>query len=204
MPARKSRTSANEAPNGRLDAEKWTLAALKALSQRGIDGVRVEALARQLGVTKGSFYWHFKNRDELYAAMLTHWRLRSTVALIERVDQSARTPSERLKNLVHLMFGPGSQRGDQVELSIRLWGRHNERAAEALKEVDQLRIRYITRLLLESGVPGDEAGARAVLVYAYMRVAPGLGTVTDHQTIVLAEQLVFGVSEGTQLVATGK
>jgi AcrR family transcriptional regulator len=59
-----------------LDAEAWTRAAIDLLGEQGIDGVRVEVLAKLLGVTKGSVYWHFENRDPLLAAMLSDWRRR--------------------------------------------------------------------------------------------------------------------------------
>lgn len=191
LPA-KIQTEKLKKPKGRLDSKAWISAALDALAKQGIEGVKIEAIARQLGVTKGSFYWHFKDREDLHDAMLKVWRMRSTVALIERVDQSGSNASERLTGLIRLMFGPGSERGDQLELSIRLWGRRYARAAEALREVDELRTRHIARLLADAGIPDREAEARAIIVYAYMRVAPSLRPIADQETMALAESIILG------------
>ncbi len=60
--------------SARIDGNAWIQAALSILAERGISGVRVETLAKQLGVTKGSFYWHFKDRDALFDALLDSWR----------------------------------------------------------------------------------------------------------------------------------
>lgn len=159
----------------RLDAEAWVDAALLELGAAGIDGVRVEVLAKRLSVTKGSFYWHFKDRDALLVAMLNLWRRRATLALIERLESGNASAEERLRRLLQLpLLGQRSASAADLELSIRLWGRRDERAEAALMEVDELRLRYIGRLLQELGMSKEEAAARAILSYSYMRVAPTL------------------------------
>jgi len=162
-------------PDERLDAEAWVDAALTELGAAGIDGVRVEVLSKRLSVTKGSFYWHFKDRDALLVAMLNLWRRRATLALIERLESGHASAEERLRRLLKLpLLGQRSASAADLELSIRLWGRRDERAQAALVEVDELRLRYIGRLLQELGLSQDEAAARATLSYCYMRVAPTL------------------------------
>jgi AcrR family transcriptional regulator len=159
----------------RLDAGKWSRAALELLAEEGIDGVRVETLAKRLGVTKGSIYWHFKDRDALLQTMLTDWRRHATLAIIDRLEQTGEPPERRLRQLLHLPLAGGrSKRGADVELSVRLWGRTDPRARAALEEIDQLRLRYIGRLLEECGISATEAPARAILAYSYMRVAASL------------------------------
>ncbi len=159
----------------RLDADAWVDAALAELGIAGIDGVRVEVLAKRLSVTKGSFYWHFKSRDALLVAMLSLWRRRATLALIERLESGQSSAEERLRRLLKLpLLGQRSASAADLELSIRLWGRRDERAQAALMEVDQLRLRYIERLLEELGMSPEEAAVRATLSYCYLRVAPTL------------------------------
>jgi len=159
----------------RLDADAWVDAALTELGAAGIDGVRVEVLAKRLSVTKGSFYWHFKDRDALFVAMLNLWRRRATLALIERLESGQASAEERLRRLLRLpLLGKRSASAADLELSIRLWGRRDERAQAALREVDELRLRYIERLLQELGMSHEEAAARATLCYCYLRVAPTL------------------------------
>ena len=176
----------------RLDADSWIAAALEMLEAHGIDGVRVELLARNLGVTKGSFYWHFKDRDALHVAMLDSWRRRATLSLIERLDR-ALAPKERLIALFRLPFSnPRSEQGAAVELAIRLWGRRDPRVLTVLKEIDQLRTEYITQLLRQCGVAESEARPRAILGYAYMRVGTTLIEGEPAEVVAMCEQLLLG------------
>lgn len=82
-----------------LTARDWAEAALDAISQRGVEGVAVEPIARDLGVTKGSFYWHFANREALLVAALNLWESRETDDVLARVQQET-DPRARLKRLV--------------------------------------------------------------------------------------------------------
>lgn len=179
--------------SSRLDAAAWTDAALEILGLNGIDGVRIELLAKRLEVTKGSFYWHFKDRDALHQAMLEQWRKRSTLALIERLDKGEGTPQERLQRLLRLpIVGQRSARAADVELAVRLWGRREPRAQAALEEIDQLRLRYIAGLLMQSGVDQVDAEARAILAYSYMRVAATLIEAGARDVMDRCEALLMG------------
>jgi len=172
----------SEAP--RLDSQAWVQAALDSLAEQGIDGVRVEILAKQLGVTKGSFYWHFKDRDALFEAILDAWRRQATLRIISRLDQTTQTSAGRLRHLLNLPFqGPRSERGADVELSLRLWSRRDPRARAALAEVDQLRLSYIAGLLEDCGCDANDAKARAVLAYSFIRVGTTLIDSTDNATL---------------------
>jgi AcrR family transcriptional regulator len=148
---------------------------LAELASHGVDGVRVEVLAKRLGVTKGSFYWHFKDRDALLAMTLERWRRRATLALIERIDRGAMTPAERLRQILQLPFrGRRAAQAASVELAVRLWGRGDPRARVTLEEVDELRLRYISQVFVDAGAPADEARARAILAYAYQQAGAAL------------------------------
>lgn len=82
-----------------LTIEDWAIAALDEMADRGVDAVAVESLARSLGVTKGSFYWHFANRDELISAALAEWERRETDALLERAATEP-DPASRIRRLI--------------------------------------------------------------------------------------------------------
>jgi len=158
-----------------LDKRAWTDAALHTLAENGIDGVRVEILARDLGVTKGSFYWHFSDRGELLDAVLQEWRRRATLSIIDRLERTHEPAEQRLRRLLRLQFeSRRAEFGSDVELSIRLWGRRDAHALAVLREVDELRLRYIRGLVEELGVSKGEAAARAILAYSYMRVSRSL------------------------------
>lgn len=177
----------------RLDANSWADAGLAELADNGIDGVRVEVLAKRLAVTKGSFYWHFKDRDALLAVMLERWRKRATLALIERLDQQEATPDDRLRSLLRLpLKGARAVLAAEIELAIRLWSRRDPRARSALAEVDELRLRYIEGLLVQSGFLAEEARARAVLAYSYQRVAATLVDPADSEFMRRCETILAG------------
>lgn len=172
----------------RLTRERWIDAAMEVLGQHGVEGVWVEQLAKHLGVTKGSFYWHFKDRDELLEAMLDQWRRQNTINIVDYVG-SAEDPLARLERLVRMPFD--LEATDALGLPLRLWARHDERASKALDEVDQLRVRMKAQIFAMCGFPPDEARARAVLLYSYMRVAPTLVDLGDTELRRLCEQLLL-------------
>lgn len=169
-----TKTARSRTAQGSLDIAAWTRAAIDVLGEQGIDGVRVEVLAKKLGVTKGSFYWHFENRDALLAAMLADWRRRATLTIIERIEAQDESALTRLRMLMQVPFQIKAESGAQVELSIRLWARRDKAARSALHEVDELRLRYIARLLHQIGLSEDKAEARAIFAYAFQRVATSL------------------------------
>jgi AcrR family transcriptional regulator len=193
-PVRRKRTRAPDA--GRLDASAWVSCALKVLAERGIEGVRVEELAKQLKVTKGSFYWHFADRPALLTAMLEQWRRLATLGIIDRYESTHEPAPKRLARLLRLQFdAKHAEIGAEIELSVRLWGRHDSRAAQVLQEIDELRLRYIRKLIEESGIKPDVARARAVLAYCYMRVSRSLvGRNLERDTIEMCERLLTATS----------
>ena len=87
-----------------LDAAAWVEAALDVLAEGGIDAVRIDPLAKQLGVTRGSFYWHFKDRAALHQAMLQQWRERANYTVFNRVERSSEPAEARLRRLLALPY----------------------------------------------------------------------------------------------------
>lgn len=167
--------SAKAAPRSRLEATDWIAAALRTMALGGVGTVRVESLARELGVTKGSFYWHFKDRSDLLDRLVQSWRRTATLAVIDRVNSAYAAPRERLADLLRLPYArPGSRDGARVELAMRIWGQTEPRIAAVLGEVDAIRLSYIAKLFSAAGGDPVQARARAVLAYAYIRVAPSL------------------------------
>jgi AcrR family transcriptional regulator len=145
-------------------------------------------------VTKGSFYWHFKDRDALLEAVLDSWRREATLRIISRLDQTTQSAAGRLRQLLQLPFhGARAERGAEIELSLRLWSRRDPRARATLAEVDQLRLRYIAGLLEDCGFGAVEAKARAVLAYSFIRVGSTLIESGDEATMEACFAFLTGV-----------
>lgn len=168
-----------------LDADAWVQAALGIIADRGVDGIRVDSLARELGVTKGSFYHHFEDRQALLSAVMNYWRRQATTAIIATLEDRHEQASVRLQKLMRLPYsGRRSQRDNMLDLSMRLWSRHDPTVNAALEEIDALRLRFIAGLLEENGVASKEARARAIILYSYLRVSPTL--ISPKETDILA------------------
>jgi AcrR family transcriptional regulator len=155
--------------------EAWISVALDVLASDGVDGVRVELLARRLKITKGSFYHHFRDRDDLYAAMLEHWRRRLVVAVIDQLER-IEDPSARFRQLMRTPYD-ATRTDRELDLAVMLWARRDTRAAAALDEADRARTAFIARTLVACGVAPGAASARAVLALAFLRAAPTLDAV---------------------------
>jgi AcrR family transcriptional regulator len=139
-------------------ADEWVRAAFIVLASQGAEAVRVESLARTLGVTKGSFYWHFANRRAFLRAMLTHWEAKTTAAIITAVEAAGGTPSQRLERLVRsTALHP---QAPATEQAVRAWGASEPAVRRALARVDHRREVYVRGLLVEHGVPPTVASAR--------------------------------------------
>lgn len=157
-----------ETSRNSLTADDWTRSAIALLADRGIDAVRVDVLARQLGVTRGSFYWHFKDRGELLQHVLTAWKTAATDEVIERFERSRADPRTLLRELVSLPFrGRAAARVARVELAIRTWARSDDVARQALDEVDARRIAFHAQVFSALGFSISEARARATVLYGY-------------------------------------
>src|SRR3954463_9386070 len=92
-------------PRRRLTPQDWATAALDAIAEGGLSAVAVEPLAARLGTTKGSFYWHFANREALLEAALTRWEERTTTEVITEIDQATDDPADRLRLLIVRVIG---------------------------------------------------------------------------------------------------
>jgi AcrR family transcriptional regulator len=151
-------------------AEDWLAAGWRALSQGGPAAVRIEALARDLGVTKGSCYGYFADRPALLAAMLAQWGERSGGALIARVEAQRGTPQQRLWALIETVIREGAR---SPEPALRGWGRNDPAIREALEALDRQRLGYLEGLFRAMGFPATDAGGRARLCY--------LALIAEHQ-----------------------
>ncbi len=155
--------------NPPLSPESWIHAATEVLVDRGIDHVKVDALALQLGVTRGSFYWHFKDREALLRSVLAAWHKLSTEQLTSRLESASDDALAQLQSLLSLPFrGRAAVRAARIELAIRAWARRDGMARSAVDQSDASRIGYIAQVFSALGFGFKESRARAFLLYAYV------------------------------------
>lgn len=187
-----------------MDAEKrsrddWTAAGLTHLGDVGVDKVRVDRIAATLGVTKGSFYWHFKDREELLTAIVDGWETKHTEDVINQVVSSGLDSHGRARQLWNLTNGDPSI---QAELAIRDWARRDEGIASRVQRVDDRRLGYVESLLAELDLPAAEIPARALLLYSLLfsdyLIATSHPTHTRRQMVADALDLLLRSSQETQ------
>lgn len=159
----------NGAAASRLTEREWIEAAMRHLADANVDDIRVEELARELGVTKGSFYWHFRNRQHLVQRVLEHWMDRATIQITRWARAEDTRGMERLTRLLSLPANtPPDKRGADIELAVRSWARREKLAADTVKKVDRLRADFFLELIEELGFSGEEARRRAAIAQSFM------------------------------------
>ncbi len=144
--------------SARTPRRAWIEEALRALSEGGPDAVRVEALARRLGVSKGGFYWHFDDRGALLEEMLDSWERQVVDQVIEVVDAGGGDARARLAGL----FSMVTAEVRTSDLAIRDWARRDRGVARRLRRVDNRRIDYMRGLFSEFCSDDGEVEARCV------------------------------------------
>jgi AcrR family transcriptional regulator len=159
----------------RLTPETWVDAATDVLVDQGIDHVRVDVLAGQLGVTRGSFYWHFRDREDLLRRVLKAWQEHATGALTQRLEQAhGNSPQQQLRDLISLPHrGRAASRAARIELAIRAWARRDQMARAVLDEADASRIAYHAQVFEALGFAPEESRLRAFTLYG-LEVAESL------------------------------
>jgi len=144
----------------RKNADDWAEAALEAFASGGVRAASIPEIARSLGVTKGSFYWHFRSLDELIAAALKRWEERDRAALDEL--RAIADPRKRLAAL----FAEAMQAPQAHALLTALSGSSVPAVSSSIRRVSERRIRFLADAYVELGLGDDDARERALLVYA--------------------------------------
>lgn len=140
-----------------------------------MEAVRVEPLAKRLNVTKGSFYWHFKNRQALLLEILQAWVNLQTDSIINQVETAGGSASAKLMYLFELAM----QDDGRIENAIRAWAANDVRVVDVLNQVDRRRLAYTRDLFLAVGFSPADAMVRARMVYYALIGEFTLGTRTD-------------------------
>jgi len=148
----------------RLTRDDWLKAALR-LSEKGIDNVKVAPLALKIGVTTGSFYWHFKNRNELLDALLTFWERELTDAAIETARNISASPLDRILLLMTAVMTRNLARYD---LPIWIWAQSDKKARRVFNRALEKRFSFATWMFSEAGFSPEQAEIRGRMMVTYM------------------------------------
>jgi AcrR family transcriptional regulator len=148
--------------------DSWIEAGFKELARSGVEGVRVEVLAKNLGITKGGFYRRFRDRAALLEGLLQNWGAGRIAAIEQQTSLDGATARDRLRALIRLYSERMNTEGMAVELAIRQWARSDDAAAAAVAGVDAARLKNVGQLYRATGLPAEAADAQAFLFYCFI------------------------------------
>lgn len=152
-------------PKARLGKERWLHAALEMIAQEGGEKVRIEALASKLGVTKGSFYHHFRDRQDFTEQVVDFWVTRFNQYVIETIGIIEGSGEDRFKSLVNLI---SRENLGGFDTTMRAWAARDPNIGKKVREVDNARYTFVRQLFSEMGFEDKdlELRTRIWLVFA--------------------------------------
>lgn len=153
----------SHSPRPALGRLNWIAAALEILAPEGIDAVQITRLARRLDATRGSFYWHFKNRDDLLDCIIANWRAANS-GIIAEVLNEATSLTEGVLSLFHVWVND-EQFSSQLDQAIRDWARHDGAIRAVVQGEEDDRVGAIAAFFRKHGYSKDDAFVRARVIY---------------------------------------
>ncbi len=154
---------ARTAKRAKLSRSDWLAASMDALLLEGVEGIHVEPLARRLGVTKGSFYWHFKDRQALLNSVIEYWATR----MIDAVQAHETLTGSASEQLLQVMEEITQQDRGRYEAAMRMWAASDEQVAKAVRRVDEARLESMCGLFLEMGFAPEQTEIRCRMMVFY-------------------------------------
>jgi len=150
----------------RLGREDWFRVGLEVLGKSGPEALKAAKLARMLGVTTGSFYWHFAGVAEFRSGLLKYWKEDVIVGLIHAAQASSEEPAQVLAELRKRILGSGAHRYDSA---MRNWARIDPQVRDTVERADEIRATFLTEMFRKSGMSASDARDRANLIGAAWR-----------------------------------
>ena len=148
----------------RISKDQWLSKALEMFVKNGVDAVKIERLAKELGTSRSGFYWHFKNRQDLLQHMLDYWTDEFTGVVITNPELGKLAPKERLLRIMKMIRGEDLTRYD---LAMSAWAYADPLARKAVDKVVRMRLDYIGAIFSELGYTGDELEMRTRVFVCY-------------------------------------
>lgn len=173
-----------------LTAEKWISHGLAALANHGYGALKADVLAKSLNVTRGSFYWHFRDVAEYHKAVIELWRTRATENIIAQIETVA-DRAERLPTLFRTALGGNIA----LDKAMRAWAQSEPVAKKALAEVEAIRVQYLEQLLDTANVPTKSIKSRArILHWAFVGYSNSPSIKAVELDAILEEAIGFALS----------
>lgn len=144
----------------KLNPDDWIKAGLKALARDGFTALKADVIAKQLAVSRGSFYWHFPDVPAFEKAVMRRWRDVMADAVIRELER-LKPASQRLRHLLRLAFGGNPA----LEIAMRAWAASDARARAIVRSVDNRRLAYLEAILRDGSVAADQVSPRARIIY---------------------------------------
>ncbi len=148
----------------RGSADLWLEAAYEALLESGVDAVKIMPLAKKLNLSRTSFYWFFRDREELLATLVSRWREKNTGNLVGRTEAYAETVAEAMLNVFDCWLD-GDLFDSKLEFAIRSWALQSPETLAEIQQADQLRIDALTKMFVRFGQDEARADVRARTIY---------------------------------------
>ncbi|PWL18478.1 TetR family transcriptional regulator [Falsochrobactrum shanghaiense] len=148
----------------RGSAEGWLEAAYQTLLEAGIDSVKILPLAKKLNLSRTSFYWFFKDREELLSALITRWRDKNTGGIVRQSEAYAESLAEAMLNVFDCWLNRDLF-DSKFEFAVRSWALQSEEILTEIMEADRERMEAIKRMFIRFGTPENSADVRARTTY---------------------------------------
>lgn len=148
----------------RMSMQDWLDLAIRTLVDDGIDQVKIQVMAKKLGVSRSSFYWFFESLEDLHRQILEFWLSKNTDPVVKYATRPAPNINCAILNIFECwiddhLFNP------QLDIAVRIWARHEPSVREVIKEADRRRIEALTAMYRRYGYEGEDAFIRARVLY---------------------------------------
>ena len=150
--------------NKRVSKDQWLAKSLDTLQSKGVEGVKIERLAKELGISRSGFYWHFKNRQDLLEHLLEYWVSVYTGVVTDNPDVIKLDPKKRLLTTMELIRDKNLAKYD---LAMTLWAKLDSQVQRVVRKVVRMRLDYLRAIFAELGFEGDELEMRTRLFVCY-------------------------------------
>jgi AcrR family transcriptional regulator len=148
----------------RGSADVWLGAAYESLLEAGVEAVKIQPLAKKLNLSRTSFYWFFKDREELLDALVSRWREKNTGNLVKQAEAYAETVAEAMLNVFDCWLD-GGLFDSQFEFAVRSWALQSPETLREVQSADQQRLDALSRMFLRFGYDVAQADVRARTIY---------------------------------------